>query len=390
MDKENLSPHIFTTARGFPMELETQLLLAKELKYFNEEKIFDKINDVAKLLNGLIQSRRKNLDFKNFLIYLSFIVYYLLLPTCYLLLPSQLTFAAFQNTSWSVSAESMGSVATAKNEEAFSIFYNPACLVNVENKEIQFAYYKPYSGLENVNFSISNFAFVLPTKYFSLGVGIGLYNVNSLYYESTTILSLSSVLKKIFSYLPNLSIGTNLKMLTKGYNFDNEILNYEPTLKDKNSVSSFSLDIGLNYKLLKNKLLLGLSVKDINRPNVAVTDTEDIVPMTISFGSAYNFGDIKAGLYFEDFTLATEIRYRDQIWGNLQEKLFYALGMETFLNFRTIAFRAGINKESINFGFGYYGIKISKFTLGLNYGFGVSTVISDNFGNHKLSIDLQF
>jgi hypothetical protein len=179
-------------------------------------------------------------------------------------------------------------------------------------------------------------------------------------------------------------------MLTKGYNFDNEILKYEPSLNNKTSVSSVSLDIGLNFKLLKEKFLLGFSVKDINQPNVAVTDREDTVPMTVCFGSGYNFGDIKAGLYFEDFTLATEIRYRNQPWGEEQTKLFYALGIETFLNFRTIALRAGVNKDSVNFGFGYYGIKISKYTIILNYGFGISTVISDNFGNHRFSIELQF
>jgi len=303
----------------------------------------------------------------------------------------QLTNAAFQNTGWSVVAESMGGVATAKSEEAFSIFYNPACLTNVENKMIQFAYYKPYFGLEDVDFNISDVAFVLPTKYFSLGIGVGLYNVNNLYYETTTILSLSSVLKKIYPSLPCLSIGTNLKVLTKGYNFNKEILSYEPELKNRGSVLSFSLDIGLNYELLKDKLLLGFSAKDINQPNVAVTSDEDIVPMIVCFGSAYNFGDIKVGPYFEDFTLAAEVRYRNQSWGEEETKLFYAVGLETFFNFHTIALRAGISKNSVDFGFGYYGIKISsKLNFGLSYNFGISTKISDNLGNHRIGFDLKF
>jgi len=315
--------------------------------------------------------------FKKFLLFLTFYLF-------------TFSYAAFQNTNWSVVAESMGGVATAKNEETFSIFYNPACLPNVENKAIQLAYYKPYSRLEDVNFSISNIAFVLPTKYFCLGVGVGFYDIDNLYYETTTILSLATNLKKLSLSLPYISVGTNFKILTKVYNFDTEILKYEPVLNNKRSVSSVSLDIGLNCKLLKEKFLLGFSVKDINQPNVAVTDIEDIVPMTISFGAGYNFGDINTGLYFEDFTLATEIRYRNQPWGEEQTKLFYALGIETFLNFHTIALRAGVNKDSVNFGFGYYGIKIFKYTIVLNYGFGISTVISDNFGNHRFSIELQF
>jgi hypothetical protein len=328
--------------------------------------------------NGLLKYCQNNS--KKFLLFLTFLLFYLF----------TIPYAAFQNTNWSVVAESMGGVATAKNEETFSIFYNPACLPNVDNKAIQLAYYKPYAGLEDVDFSISNIAFVLPTKYFCLGVGVGFYDIDNLYYETTTILSLATNLKKLSLSLPYISVGTNFKILTKGYNFDTEILKYEPVLNNKRSVSSVSLDIGLNCKLLKEKFLLGFSVKDINQPNVAVTDIEDIVPMTISFGSAYNFGDIKSGLYFEDFTLATEIRYRNQPWGEEQTKLFYALGIETFLNFHTIALRVGVNKASVNFGFGYYGIKISKYTIVLNYGFGISTVISDNFGNHRFSIELQF
>jgi hypothetical protein len=328
--------------------------------------------------NGLLKYCQNNS--KKFLLFLTFLLFYLF----------TFSYAAFQNTNWSVVAESMGGVATAKNEETFSIFYNPACLPNVETKSMQLAYYKPYAGLEDVNFSISNIAFVLPTKYFSLGVGVGFYDIGNLYYETTTILSLATNLRKLSLSLPYISVGTNFKILTKVYNFDTEILKYEPSLNNKRSVSSVSLDIGLNCKLLKEKFLLGFSVKDINQPNVAITDIEDIVPMMISFGSAYNFGDIKAGIYFEDFTLATEVRYRNQPWGEEQTKLFYALGIETFLNFHTIALRVGVNKDSVNFGFGYYGIKISKYTIVLNYGFGISTVISDNFGNHRFSIELQF
>ncbi len=396
------------------MELETQLLLAKELKYFNGEQIFNKIDEVAKLLNGLIQSRRKKLDFKNFLIYFSFITHYLLsttrylllsfithyllfttryllFPTCYLLLTTNLIFAAFQNTAWSVSAESMGGVAVAYSNEPFGVFYNPANIVNVETKSFQIAYLKPYLALENVDINLNNIAFVLPTKYVSLSAAVGMYNVNNLYYETTSIFSFSTVLKKFFDNLPYISIGTNLKFLTKGYKFDNEILNRQPELKNKNSTTVFSTDIGLTTKMLKDKLSLALAVKDVNQPNVAIVSSEDIVPLTVSFGGIYNIGDIKTILYFEDFTIGCELRYRNQTWGTTQTKLFYGIGFQTYLNFHTIAIRAGINKESVNFGFGYNGIKLSqKVFMNIQYGFGLSTIIFDSYGTHRISFEIRF
>ncbi|MCX8163758.1 MAG: hypothetical protein N3D10_04380, partial [Candidatus Micrarchaeota archaeon] len=146
------------------------------------------------------------------------------------------------------------------------------------------------------------------------------------------------------------------------------------------------------YKFLDEKISLGLAVKDINQPNIAVLDdVEDIVPMSICFGSTYNFGDIKAGLYFEDFTLGLELRYRNQNWGDETTKLFYAVGFETYLNFHTIPLRFGINKNSLNLGFGYQGIKVSeKLNLGFIYSFGLPFIYSDGFGNHRISLEIKF
>ncbi|MDD5687180.1 MAG: four helix bundle protein [Elusimicrobia bacterium] len=51
----------FIIARGSLVELETQLQLSLELKFFQETYIFDRIGDVSRLLYGLIRNRRERL-----------------------------------------------------------------------------------------------------------------------------------------------------------------------------------------------------------------------------------------------------------------------------------------------------------------------------------------
>jgi len=45
-------------ARGSLSELETQLLIAKELGYYHEENIFDKIDNIFALIGGLLKKVR--------------------------------------------------------------------------------------------------------------------------------------------------------------------------------------------------------------------------------------------------------------------------------------------------------------------------------------------
>ena len=375
----------FITEKGSLTELETQLLLAKELGYYiYNQEIFNKIQKVWKLLNVLIQSKRKII--KNFLL-LFFTITYLLSPNCCLL------FSAFQSTDWSVRAESMGGVFTAISDEPSGVYYNPSGTRFVEKNFVQTMYSKPFLGIEDINIYLMNIAGVFKTKYISLGFSYGSYNVeNNLYKEDTIIFNLSKKLDEIYSELPALSLGINFKYLTKKYTFDDEILNLEPELKDKKSRSVVSLDFGAIYKFLDDKMSVGFAVKDFNQPNIAVLEeNKDIIPMVVSFGSAYNFGDIKTGLYFEDFTLGIELRYRNQDWGDENTKFFYALAIETYLNFHTIPIRFGINKNSFNLGFGYQGIKISeKLNLGIVYNFGLPIVYNDTFGNHRICVDVKF
>ena len=335
-------------------------------------------------LNCLLKYCQKNS--KKLLLFLTSSLFYLF----------TFSYSAFQNTDWSVRAESIGGVFTAISDEPSGLYYNPAGIVYVNQNMLQTMYTKQFVSLEGLDFSLMSVAFVFPTKYLSLGVGYGLYNADNSYLEDTIIFGFAKNLSEVYKVLPSINLGLSLKYLTKKFNFDEEIISIEPELKNKDQKSSLSLDFGLNYKIFDEKLSLGFAIKDLNSPDLSIYENpneeqKDILPKTYCFGAAYNFGDFKTLLYLEDFTLGVDFKYRDQQWGDENSKLNYSLGLETYLNFHTIALRFGVNKTSVNFGFGYYGIKVSsKLNFGLNYNFGMSTKISDNLGNHRIGFDLKF
>ncbi len=381
------SIQFYSIARGSLSELDTQIEIASKLGYINKEeknKLLELIEKIDILINGLLKHCQKNC--KKLLLFFTFLLFHLF----------TLSYTAFQNQEWSVRAESMGGVFTAISDEPSGLYYNPAGISNVNQNMLQTMYTKQFLSLEGVDFSFMNISFVFPTRYLSLGLSYGLYNANNLYLESTVILGFAKKLSQIYEVFPPINFGLNLKYLTKKFNFDEEIILIEPELKNKEQKSSFSLDFGLNYKIFDEKLSLGFTIKDLNSPDLSIYENpneeqKDVVAKTYCFGVAYNFGDVKTLLYLEDLTLGVDFKYRDQQWGDDSSKLNYSIGIETYLNFHTMALRFGINRNSINFGFGYYGIKVSsKLSFGLSYNFGISTKISDNLGNHRVGFDLKF
>lgn len=294
-------------------------------------------------------------------------------------------FAAFQDYGWSVRAEGMGGVFVAKSDDPSGISYNPAGISFVAQRDIVLMYAKPYLGLEGVDFGLMSFSGVIPAEKFSFGVSYNRYNISELYVESAGILSFASGLKKYNINLPEITIGVNIKYLSKKYFYDEEVKILEPGLKDSKSVISF--DIGSIYKPVE-KLSLGVSIKDLNSPNISVfEDGQDIIPRTIKFGLSYNFGDIKN---FEDLSVGSDISYREQEWGESGDKIDVSIGLETYFSFHTYVLRVGGNKTGVSFGAGYLKQLGNNFTIQINYSLGFSTIYTEGYGTHKISLDLKF
>ncbi|MCK4642853.1 hypothetical protein KAU32_04360 [bacterium] len=183
------------------------------------------------------------------------------------------TATIFDNTQPSAKAVGMGGGLTSYNAGVEGVFYNPATLFSVEDKEIFFCYKKPYS-LSFMNESI-----------FAAGYNLGKAGVVGLGYQGFTVGESGDALMSentlIFSYANSFysdrdatfNVGVSLKYMMLSF-------------KDFGSASNVSFDFGILTKVGKNTYL-GFSFKDINAPSFGLVDSQAI-PAKMSFGVSYN------------------------------------------------------------------------------------------------------
>lgn len=294
-------------------------------------------------------------------------------------------FAAFDQYSFSCKANSLGGISLVE-DDPLAIFLNPANFFVKEKNCFEVSYFKPYSFLEGVDISNSNFIFTTNTKFTSFSLGYSDFSTNKLYEEKLIMFTTSMSLFNFNKKLPKLSFGTNIKFLSRELFLEEEILNEEPQLKNNTKVSNYSYDLALLYKSYKENFAFSITLRDINQPNIGFLEKEKL-PFTISFSNKYNFGDL---WQFEDLTLFSEIRYRNQEWGSLKEKFYWAFGSEIYLNFNTIALRMGLNKSSFNLGFSYNNLKLYKLKLSIDYSFGLFFSYLEPLNNHNFSLKIGF
>jgi len=287
-----------------------------------------------------------------------------ILFTVYCLLFTNL-FSAFQDIGFSARAEGMGGVYASRGFDSTVLFYNPAGASFLNYPEASFMFFKPYFGLDGVNWNYYYLSGVYPLSKFNLGTAIGMYDADSLYSENIFIFSFS-MLKN------NLGIGANLKILTHKYNLDEEFLNeYKSSSK-----TAFTLDTGINYSL-KNSIKIGFSLENIIPADVGLKE-EDLVPLILRFGASRNFNKIWK---MDDFLVGTDFVLRDG-------ELSYRFGVEGWF-MDLLGARAGFNDRSLSFGLSYiFGIGSNE--LEIVYSFSLPFGIGDNFGSHRIQTVFRF
>ncbi len=294
-------------------------------------------------------------------------------------------FSAFNQYSFSCKANSLGECSLVENEP-LAIFLNPANFFIREKNCFEVSYFKPYNLLEGINLSNSNIIFTNKAKFISFSLGYSNFEVRGLYEEEIVLMNIQTYFNNLNKKLPKLSSGINIKILLRELFLKEDVLGETPELRNNTKVSNYSYDFGLIYKNYEENFVLGFTFKDVNQPNVGFLEKEKL-PFTVSFSNKYNFGDFWR---LEDFTLYSELRYRQQNWGDLTQKFYWAFGAETYFNFNTVAIRIGINKNSFNFGFGYNELKFYKFKLTIDYFFGLFFSYLKPISNHNFSFKIGF
>jgi hypothetical protein len=76
--------------------------------------------------------------------------------------------AAFRDPLWSARAAALGGAFTALGDDPTAAFYNPAATTELKSPAANFTYAKLFAGLDEVNVSLSEFAYVRPLKSFNV------------------------------------------------------------------------------------------------------------------------------------------------------------------------------------------------------------------------------
>ncbi len=237
------------------------------------------------------------------------------------LMSSENNYCAFERINGGARAEALAGAFTACADDYNSIFYNPAGLTILKNKEGAFFYSIPYNLKE---LGTKCFAFVLPYKH--SGIGIVLQQMGTeLYNESQFVFSSGVKIYKDFS------IGVSSKLLNL-------------SIKGYGSKSILAIDTGVLYAF-KDDLKFGAFFNNINNPGIG--SPKEKISKLFSVGISKK---LISGL-----TLNLDLsRYN-------KYPVIIRFGGE--MNFNEQFFlRLGINDNPTNFS-GGFGVNLKKITL---------------------------
>ncbi|HLD29189.1 MAG TPA: tetratricopeptide repeat protein [bacterium] len=264
----------------------------------------------------------------------------------------------------------MGGVYSASGSDALSPLYNPAGLASLDRSELSVLTYKPYMGLEGVNWNYYLLSYARPFGRLKLGLIYSAYDADSVYGENTVQLSAGLKGRKT-------DLGFSLKSMGHSYTFSQDF----QALYSENSKEAFSLDAGLRMKL-GARLSWGLALFNILPADLGLKE-EDIVPLSLRTGIGFH---VPSFLNMQNLNLGLEIIQRNQSWG---EGTGYALGAEGWILNNRMAIRTGLNDRAINVGttalFNFAGQ-----TLDLGYAFSLPMTGLEGAMSHRLQLSCRF
>jgi len=252
-------------------------------------------------------------------------------------------------------AQGMGNAFTGLADDALAMYYNPAGVGQLFEKEVGFSYAALYSGLDyptgksNLGDMFIGYVHPLPDK---IGGTIGGMWLNrqasNIYSENSFIVSYGRRIRE------GIYVGANFKILQLAYSptlwtYDENLGignewdeggTSDPVFDKGTSAVGVGLDLGVLFDI-NERLRVGFCVKDFNQPNVSLKDPNP-VPMSIKVGAKYEMGE---------YRMLCDLTTRNYDY-NLN------LGVEWWMTEMPIGIRGG-------FGFG--SRRYSQISMGASY-----------------------
>jgi hypothetical protein len=278
--------------------------------------------------------------------------------------------AAFQLPFLTAQSRAMGSAPVVEEKDPAALFTNPAGMAGMDQLEGYFSSSNMFSGLSGVDSIRTGFvAGALPTRYGSLGVGIGIFHAADLLQENTLSVGLA---RNLFD---TVQVGVAGKYLHHSYMPEGDPLAaHDPVFQNGTSRGAFALDLGAAAPL-RGPVRFHLAVRNLNEPDVGLVTT-DRVKREIEMGSVLKILNWKVtgGLS----------------WLNSREtglkRLVPSFGLEKSMHDGRVAFRFGASTTEWGGGF---GVKVGR------VGFDYALILNQNLREsdamtHTVGMRFQF
>lgn len=270
----------------------------------------------------------------------------------------------------------LGGAFVGVGDASYTVFYNPAGLINIERFEISSTYNQLFSGLDEDLYYLT-FSSTIPLWKFGK-FGAGLTHLKAGAWQENTF---------IFSYakdIGNFGLGGNLKFLRWN-------AQAAPNEQSQNYLG-FTFDAGIFYKIEQvfgsGVLRIGAVAQDITQPSISVNGSEDAkLPMKLIAGISY-YSPTYDYLFAVDAIKENE-NYILKFGAEFLALKTKAYGLETGLYLRGgyngIINDAPYKQNALNGGFGVF-----VNSLKIDYAYVNHFQIIGLDGSHKISFTYQF
>jgi len=259
----------------------------------------------------------------------------------------------------------IGNAFTAVCDDVYSIYYNPAGLGQMNNSNIAMMYAQLWPSISGEGLN-DMFVGVNTLLRNNTGVGFSWQTRKLEGVVSADTVSVSAGRK----VKDNLLIGVTGKYLK--FELTGDEVNTIPELRNNNSKSAFSLDLGV---LLRVKdINIGMSIKNVNTPDIGLFEPVP-VPMVLKAGVSKKLTD--------KVLLAMDI-------SNIYSVTEFSIGSEIMVR-ENIIIRAGMlgsNAEYSKICLGA-GLKINKLQLDYSYVVQILGGVGNDTGTHRVSLNFK-
>ena len=205
--------------------------------------------------------------------------------------------ASFEPVPGTARQAGLGESRNAVPNDVASLLTNPAGLVYLENPELTASYNKAITGLDDgssLSRSFIGYASPHHLRYHNAGYGAGYFRtaLGSLYSEETVSGSVAQ------EFWGRYSFGVTAKILRRSYGATGDLTQsldsktggvspeQDPLLAQSQETLALTGDMGALVSLNKWGRA-GISLQNINRPNLATGDTYDPAPAVMNLGWAW-------------------------------------------------------------------------------------------------------